>query len=326
MNESVLVTGGCGYIGGLLVRRLVATGTRVAVVDNHTGPVRACAGFLGEKHPARDLRGGDLRSVVGDCGVIVHLASASGVERVAKDPAMAAGTNVVATEDLCWTARELGVPLIFASSFAVVGRLEGATATETTEARPISLYARQKALGEGIVRRALGNGGPGGAIVRMTNVYGRYRLADDRPSRDGLPVRTVTKGTLVDKFHDLAVSNLNLPIYGTGEQVRNYLHIGDAVESWVAAVRIVARRERSLAVPTYLLAGPDDLSVRSVAREVLSATGSESELFNTGNPRTGEVDEESLSIDNSATLAALGVRPGTTVRSYLRGLGGRASV
>ncbi|HEY1197826.1 MAG TPA: NAD(P)-dependent oxidoreductase [Thermoplasmata archaeon] len=318
MNEPIGITGGCGYIGGLLVRRLSALRSRVIVVDNHTGPVRACAGFLGDDHPSVDIRNGDLERILRPCGLIVHLAAVSGIERVAKDRGAALATNVDSTRRIATLAKEIGIPVLFASSFAVVGPTNGLTVTERTEPRPVSPYAEQKLLGETILRETLGRGGPGGAILRMTNVFGRY-LANGQEA--GLP-RWVAKGTLVDKFYDLAGSGMNLPVYGTGEQVRNYLYIGDAVELWLRAIRKAERKDGISTVPTYILAGPQNLSVNAVAKVVLEATESTSNLFPTGNPRVGEVAETSLSIDDSFTTGVLGTEAKTTVREYLSGLSG----
>ncbi|MGH2634173.1 MAG: NAD-dependent epimerase/dehydratase family protein [Tepidiformaceae bacterium] len=169
----VLVTGGAGFIGHHLVRRLVADGDEVVVLDDLSR-----GSFERPELRGAELIAGDIRepllcgqAVVG-CDVVVHLAALSNVMGSQADPALTTATNVSGTRSIGCAARRAGVPhLIFASSREVYGEPDRLPVRESDPLRGKNAYGASKVAAEGVLRE-LGNDGPAVSVLRLTNVIG----------------------------------------------------------------------------------------------------------------------------------------------------------
>lgn len=289
----VVITGSCGYIGGALTERLWSEGFAIRRVDNHTGKVVAHL----RQHRGTDFTEGELDYLEG-ADLVVHLAAVSGIDRVSADPREARRVNVTGTRLLAVTAKKRRVPMLFASSLAVAGSKEDVN--ETTPAAPESEYAKEKAEGERIVADA------GGTIVRMTNVFGRARVGS----------RSFTKGTVVDKFMQAARDMRPIQVYGNGDQVRNYIHVDDAVELWIRAIRRAAS-QRGEPGERWLFAGPSSLAVNTIAGLVRHRY-QWADIRHESSPRRGEVAVTELRADATLTYSKLGFRPGIGVGEYIQ--------
>jgi len=139
------VTGSSGFIGGALVPRLAAEGYSLELVDNHTGPLRV--DYAQWPVTELDFAGPEALQRLGRCDVVLHLGAVSGVMACAEDPSGSARVNIAGTQRLVDECRARKIPVVFASSFAVVGHPEHLPVTEDTPARPTHEYARQKATG-----------------------------------------------------------------------------------------------------------------------------------------------------------------------------------
>jgi UDP-glucose 4-epimerase len=180
----VLVTGGAGFIGGHLVRALVARGARVVVFDNLATYWSLDA--LGDARGAIEFVHGDVRCAEDLARVgrepfdrVYHLASAFANELSVDFPLVDARSNLDGTRHVIGYAREVGCGLfVFAGTSSVYGDAPPPT-DEDAPARPQTPYARSKLEGEAITRAS----GLAYAIFRLFNVYGpgdppgRYRNA-----------------------------------------------------------------------------------------------------------------------------------------------------
>jgi len=202
MPDTVLVTGGAGYIGALLCQELLASSRRVVVFD---------ALIHGQEHVARKLERAGVQVVRGDIrdaearaqalagiDVVVHLAAIVGDPACARDPELSHQVNVEGARALIEDARAAQVGhIVFASTCSNYGRMADPTVPidERGELRPVSLYAEQKV---GVERMLLPSAAGGEAhdldttlvtCLRLATVYGvaprmRFDLTVNEFTRD----------------------------------------------------------------------------------------------------------------------------------------------
>lgn len=209
-GERILVTGGSGFIGRTLVPVLLAAGAEVTVADLVAYPDPAVPSVVGDlTDPAvRDA------AVTGSLTGIIHLAARTSVLGSLADPAGTHRLNVEATAGLLELARQRSVrKFLMASTNAVTGDVGTATIHEGLPLLPLTPYGATKAAGEMLLSGYAGGFGMVTCAVRLTNVYGPHMALKD--SLVPRIMRTVTGGGV-------------LQIYGTGEQRRDLLHVGDA--------------------------------------------------------------------------------------------------
>ena len=223
MATRTLVTGGCGYIGSLLVRELDDAGHEIHVLDSLLHGQEDIAAELeqaGVLVVRGDIRDADARARALD-GVdnVVHLAAIVGDPACAIDPAVSDEVNVQATESLVADAGPAGVKrLVFASTCSNYGRMADPTVpiTEDGELSPVSLYAEQKVSMEKLILGGF-NGSPPTHVkptcLRFATVYGVGRRM-----RFDLTVNEFTRELWADR---------ELEVFG--EQFwRPYIHVRDA--------------------------------------------------------------------------------------------------
>ncbi len=215
---SVLVTGGSGFIGRHVVAELLEAGHQVTVVDLNAFPDEAVPTVVGDlcDHQVRE------DAVLSGVEAIVHLAAATSVLGSIERPAEVHRTNVEMTAGLLELARLGGVDtFVLASTNAVVGDVGQRTITEELALAPLTPYGATKAAAEMLLSGYAGAFGLRTPAVRMTNVYG-----------PGM----VHKDSFVPRLLRAATTGGGVQIYGTGEQRRDLLYVGDAARAIVLAV------------------------------------------------------------------------------------------
>jgi UDP-glucose 4-epimerase len=224
--KSVLVTGGAGFIGSHLTRRLVAEGYSVRVFDNLTTGNEA---NLDELESVQLIEGdvrspADLAQAMRGVHAVFHLAAISSVERSVKDPVESLAVNAHGTANVVEAAVESGVSaVVYSSSAAVYGDHEAETTSEDLEPRPISTYGYSKLLGEKI---ALAHAPRIRVIaLRYFNVFGP-RQDPDSPYSAVIPI-----------FIKHALEGTTATIYGDGLQSRDFLHVSDVAEANLCALK-----------------------------------------------------------------------------------------
>ena len=222
---TVLVTGGCGFIGSNLVRRLAARGVRLRLLDNLSVGTR-------DTLPPRsgvDLIVGDIRDgavvarAVEGVEAVVHLAASTGVSDSVSDPASDFDANVVGTFNLLRASVAASVRrFVFASSNAAIGE-HPPPVDELRVPRPISPYGAGKLAGEGYCAAFAAAYGLQTFVLRFSNVYG--------------PGST-HKTSVVARFIREGLQKGAVTVYGDGRQTRDFLYVEDlcsAVEAALAA-------------------------------------------------------------------------------------------
>jgi nucleoside-diphosphate-sugar epimerase len=219
MSETVLVTGGAGYIGALLCDELLESGRRVRVLDvllHGQDDIASDLESKGVEVVRGDIRDEHARSAaLQDADAVVHLAAIVGDPACALDPEVSQEVNVEGSRSLAQDAERAGVTkLVFASTCSNYGRMDDPTVPITEEGKlaPVSLYAEQK-VG---IERALLDGEFGElrpTCLRFATVYG----AAPRMRFD-LTVNEFTRDLWADR---------ELEVFG--EQFwRPYIHVRDA--------------------------------------------------------------------------------------------------
>jgi nucleoside-diphosphate-sugar epimerase len=219
--EPILVTGGAGYIGSVLVRRLLAEGRAVRVLDRMLHGSHGLSGLEGEARlevVSADLRDPRVHEdALRGVGSVVHLAAIVGDKACAQDEELAVQTNWTATVALARAAASRGIPrFVFASTCSVYGEGRDELLTEDSPVRPLSLYAGTRRHAElGLLELAEAHGFEP-VILRFGTVYGLSpRMRFD------LVVNLLTRQ---------AVRTGAISIFGGG-QWRPFVHVADIARS-----------------------------------------------------------------------------------------------
>lgn len=234
MTAHVLVTGGAGFIGSHLSRRLLERGDRVTVLDDFNDfydPARKrenIATFL--ERPDYQLVEGDIRDdrLVQDLfergafDIVVHLAARAGVRPSLSEPILYEDTNCIGTLRLLEAARRFGPEkFIFGSSSSVYGINEKVPFAESDEVnQPISPYATTKRAGELLCYNYYHLYGMRIACLRFFTVYGPAQ----RPEM------------AIHKFTDLLARGESVTMYGDGNSRRDYTFVDDIIDGVVASM------------------------------------------------------------------------------------------
>lgn len=240
MASHILVTGGAGFIGSHLTRRLLARGDRVTVLDDFNDfydPARKrenVAPFLAQ--PGYRLVEGDIRdarkverlfadAARGDgFDAVVHLAARAGVRPSLAEPILYEEVNCIGTLHLLEAARRHGPQVfLFGSSSSVYGINDKVPFAEADEVnRPISPYATTKRTGELLGYNYHHLYGMKVACLRFFTVYGPAQ----RPEM------------AIHKFTDLLFRGQTVPLYGDGQSRRDYTYVDDIVDGLLATLTL----------------------------------------------------------------------------------------
>jgi len=233
MGKRILVTGGAGFIGSHLSRRLLSRGDHVTIIDDFNDfydPARKRANIASLGAEAIELIEADIRDrdavdkmfAEGRFDAVVHLAARAGVRPSLAQPILYEQVNCIGTLHLLEAARRHGPPIfIFGSSSSVYGINTKVPFAEHDEVNhPISPYATTKRSGELLCFNYHHLYDLRVSCLRFFTVYG----PSQRPEM------------AIHKFTDLIANGNPIPLFGTGESRRDYTYIDDIIDGITAAL------------------------------------------------------------------------------------------
>jgi dTDP-glucose 4,6-dehydratase len=282
----VLVTGGAGFIGSHFVKRLVAGGDEVVVLDKLT--------YSGNPANLEDVEHefhqGDIADpeAVARAGAgaeaVVNFAAETHVDRSILGPAEFILTDVFGTQVLLDWARETGARYVQVSTDEVYGDIEpGRSSHEDDPIRPSSPYSASKAGGDLQVLAYVRTYGVNASITRGANTYGSHQYPEK----------------LIPLMVTNALDGERLPVYGDGRQRREWIHAADHC----AAIELVLREGAPGEI--YNVGGQERENL-DVVRRILELTGASPDLVRHVADRPGHDRRYSL---DSSKLHGLGWRP-----------------
>ena len=222
-GRRVLVTGGAGFVGGAVVRRLVGEGARVTVLDDLFTGVAATIPTGAQLVVGSVTDEGLVRDLVADASLVLHLA-ARNIIASTSNPRGDFATNIGGTLNILLAARESRPDrVVYASSTSIYGNPRSIPINEDDGIQPLSPYAVSKLGGENYCLAFYESYGLPVAAVRYSNVYGPGQRPDN-------PYCGV-----VSKFFASAMAGQPLMVHGDGEQTRDFTFIDDAVEATLLA-------------------------------------------------------------------------------------------
>jgi len=234
--KKILITGGCGFIGRNLIRKLLQRGDRVRVLDNLSVGSRAELESVAavQPDPAWPEDSEHIALVVGDIrkkqdclkaadrsDAVVHLAAQCGVIPSIENPLFDCETNVLGMVNVLQAAVESRAgQFVMASSSAPLGETTPPIHEEMVP-KPLSPYGASKLAGEGYCSAYASSFELNTAVLRFSNVYG--------PGSGH-------KGSVVALFFKRALEGLPLIVYGSGNQTRDFIFIDDLCDAILGAL------------------------------------------------------------------------------------------
>jgi nucleoside-diphosphate-sugar epimerase len=303
MSSKYVVTGGAGFIGSALVRKLLDGGaSRVAVIDNlasghekNLEEVRAQVDF----HRA-DIRCYEaIEPLVRGADAVFHLAAIPSVPRSIQDPVPSHETNIDGTFQVFRACAAGGVKRVFyAASSSAYGDTEVLPKVETMTPRPKSPYAVQKLVGEYYAAVFAGCFGLETVAIRYFNVYG--------PRQDP----SSPYSGIISLFMTALLERRAPTIFGDGEQSRDFTYVED-----VADLTLSAGRANGVSGRVYNGGNGNRYTLNQVW-EALQKIEGVSIPPRYGPPRSGDVHDSQA--DTAAAVRDLGHSPRFSLEEGLR--------
>lgn len=286
----VLVTGGAGFIGSALIKHWLRSDPSVKIVN--LDKLTYCGDLSRLKEVAKNPR---MRFVRGDicrpkdvekamkgCRAVIHLAAETHVDRSLLDAKAFLDTNIYGTYVLLETARKMSVErFLHVSTDEVYGSREKGFFSEKDPLAPTSPYSVSKTAADLLALSYAHTYGLPVVVTRGSNTFGPSQYPEK----------------VIPLFVTNAVSDLPLPMYGDGLQVRNWLY----VEDHAGAILNVLRKGK--VGEAYNISTPDSLTNLDLTRRILSILNKPTSLIQRVKDRPGHDRRYAIS---SKKLRALG--------------------
>ena len=222
----VAVTGGAGFIGSNLARRLINEGLEVVVVDDlSTGLLTNVDQEKSAFHQISITDSKALSVALKDCQTIFHLAARGSVPRSIKNPVATHEVNATGTLNILEIARQTGAQVIFSSSSSVYGRNMQLPKDESMWLGPMTPYAASKLAAEGYVQAYASAYNVPTTLLRFFNVFGPRQ----RPDHEYAAV--------LPKWIWLAMQDKPIDVYGDGTASRDFTYVETVLDIAMTAMK-----------------------------------------------------------------------------------------
>lgn len=263
-----LITGGAGFIGSHLAEKLISRGDQVVIFDNlSTG---SASNLTGIKENIKFENGNILDKAlidksVADSDYVVHLAAALGVFNIVNKPLESLKTNLQGSEIVLEACDKYRKPVLVASTSEIYGKNDKVPLNEEDDriiGHPLKSrwsYSEAKAVDESLAYFYYLETKLPIRIVRFFNTVG--------------PRQVGHYGMVVPRFVSAALKNEPLSVYGSGDQIRCFCHVTDAVRGLL----LVMDSDKAVG-EVFNVGNNQQISIMELAKKVIEITGSKSTI------------------------------------------------
>jgi len=257
-----LITGGAGFIGSHLSEALIKRGDSVTVIDNlSTGKntLNSSIEFIEGSIFDRPL----MDKSISQSDYVLHLAAAVGVFNIVNKPLESLMTNIKGTEIILELCDKYKKPILITSTSEVYGKNNEVPLSESSDrvlGSPLLSrwsYSEAKAVDESMAYFYYQEKGLPVRLVRLFNTVG--------------PRQVGHYGMVVPRFVSAAIKNEPLSVYGSGDQIRCFCHVSDAVR----ALLLVMDSDKAVG-EVFNVGNNQQISIMELAKKVIEVTGSKS--------------------------------------------------
>jgi UDP-glucuronate decarboxylase len=296
----VLVTGGAGFVGSHLARKLIKNGYDVVVIDNF---------YTGNKRNLEDLRDYDNFEIIRhdvtfpiyiEVDAVMNLACPASPIHYQKHPVQTTKTSVLGAINMLGLAKRLNIPILQASTSEVYGDPQVTPQSETyfgnvNPVGPRSCYDEGKRVAETLFFDYARQYNLDIKIARIFNTYG--------------PCMQLNDGRVVSNFIIQSLLNENITIYGDGTQTRSFCYVSDLVDGLIKFLFI----DKKMPGPINL-GNPVEHTIMQLADKIIKLTNSNSKIINLPLP---EDDPKQRKPDITVANSILKWEPTTDLNSGL---------
>ena len=263
-----LITGGAGFIGSHLAENLIHKGDKVTILDNlSTGLAKnlySIENFV--SFVQGDIQDNELvNNLVSESDLVIHFAAALGVMNIINKPLESLLTNLRGTEIVLEAAVKHNKPVLIASTSEIYGKNNKVPLNEVDDrviGHPLKsrwAYSEAKAIDESLAYFYFLEKKLPIKIVRFFNIVG--------------PRQVGQYGMVVPRFINAALSNQTIEVYGSGNQVRCFCHISDAIR----ALQFIIASDEAIG-QVFNVGNDQQISIMNLAKKVIEITGSSSTI------------------------------------------------
>ena len=263
-----LITGGAGFIGSHLAESLISRGDQVVIFDNlSTGSTNNLAGISKKikfEH-GNILDNPAIDKLVAESDYVVHLAAALGVFNIVNKSLESLKTNLQGSEIVLEACNKYRKPVLIASTSEIYGKNDKVPLNEEDDriiGHPLKSrwsYSEAKAVDESLAYFYYLENKLPVRIVRFFNTVG--------------PRQVGHYGMVVPRFVSAALKNETLSVYGSGDQIRCFCHVTDAVK----ALLLVMDSDKAVG-QVFNVGNNSQISIMELAKKVIEITGSKSTI------------------------------------------------
>jgi UDP-glucose 4-epimerase len=295
-GKKILVTGGAGFIGFHLTKKLLELGADVTTYDNLSNSTMQNV----KDNPQANFVKGDILDFKKLCSlpkfdVVFHLAAQVVVPYSMENPTVDFETNARGTLNVLEKARKDKARFLFSSSAAVYGNPEKLPTSEDYGFHPVSCYGLSKVVGEEYCQMYTQQYGLAITVLRFANVYG---------SR--------CHGVIHDFLDKLQANPGKLEIIGTGQQARDLVNVADIVEALVLAA------EDKAVGKTFNLGFGQTTKIIDLAKMMLQILNFQNKTFVSTTGQSWQGDIDTIWFDISKAKTELGWTPKIRLEDHLR--------
>jgi UDP-glucose 4-epimerase len=263
-----LITGGAGFIGSHLVESLISRGDQVVVFDNLSTGSTSNLSDIGEKIKFEQgdiLNKAVINKLVSESDYVVHLAAALGVFNIVTKPLESLKTNLQGSEIVLEACDKYRKSVLIASTSEIYGKNDKVPLDEEDDriiGHPLKSrwsYSEAKAVDESLAYFYYLENKLPIRIVRFFNTVG--------------PRQVGHYGMVVPRFVSAALKNESLSVYGSGDQIRCFCHVTDAVK----ALLLVMDSDKAVG-QVFNVGNNSQISIMELAKKVIEITGSKSSI------------------------------------------------